>query len=137
MQARTAFHFLTLAVLLFLTMPSNCSAASLLPQFYKHSNSADLPCKSLLSHVWAGLKVKSLFVQARTAFHFLTLAVLLFLTMPSNCSAASLLPQFYKHSNSADLPCKSLPSHVWAGLKVKSLFVRARTAFHFLTLASS
>ena len=53
--------------------PKNCSAASLLPQFCKHSNSADLLRKSLLSHVWAGRKYKSFFVQARTAFLFPTL----------------------------------------------------------------
>ena len=33
-------------------MPMNCSAAKQLPQFYKHSKSADLLRKSLLSHVW-------------------------------------------------------------------------------------
>ena len=33
-------------------MPTNCSAAKQLPQFCKHSKSADLLCKSLLSHVW-------------------------------------------------------------------------------------
>jgi len=30
----------------------NCSVVSQLPQFFKHSKSADLLRKSLLSHVW-------------------------------------------------------------------------------------
>ena len=66
-------------------MPTNCSAAKQLPQFYKHSKSADLLRKSLLSTLrfgrcktnihWmfctsclAGPKFKILIVQARTAF---------------------------------------------------------------------
>ena len=66
-------------------MPTNCSAARQLTQFYKHSKSADLLRKSLLSTLrfgrcktnihWmfctsclAGPKFKSLIVQARTAF---------------------------------------------------------------------
>ena len=66
-------------------MPTNCSVAKQLPQFYKHSKSADLLRKSLLSTLrfgrcktnihWmfctsclAGPKFKSLIVQARTAF---------------------------------------------------------------------
>ena len=53
--------------------PTNCSAASLLPQFYKHSDSADLFHKSLLPHVCAGRKCYRLFVQARTAVTLSTL----------------------------------------------------------------
>ena len=37
---------------------------SALPQSYKHSDSADLLCKSLHPHVWAGLKLISLLMQA-------------------------------------------------------------------------
>ncbi len=52
---------------------TNCSAASLLPQFCKHSDSADLFHKSLLPHVCSGRKCYRLFVQARTAVTLSTL----------------------------------------------------------------
>ena len=42
--------------------------SKLLPQSSNHSESADLLCKSILPHVWAGSKFQNLIVQARTAF---------------------------------------------------------------------
>jgi hypothetical protein len=47
-----------------------CFIAMQFPQYYKHSESANLLCKLLLPHVWAGLKVKMLFVQAQSLLPF-------------------------------------------------------------------
>ena len=57
--------------------------------------------------------------------------------MPTNCSAARQLPQFYKHSKSADLLRKSLLSHVWRVPSSKALSCKHERLFDLLTLASS
>ena len=57
--------------------------------------------------------------------------------MPTNCSAAKQLPQFYKHSKSADLLRKSLLSHVWRVPSSKALSCKHERLFDLLTLASS
>ena len=106
-----------LFVPLLLIIPTNCSAASLLSQFFKHSNSADLLRKSLHSHVWAGRKYTKPFSCEHERLFVPPLLII-----PTNCSAASLLSQFFKHSNSADLLRKSLHSHVWAGRKYTKPF---------------
>ena len=54
-------------------MPTNCSAAKQLPQFYKHSKSADLLRKSLLSHVWRVPSSKALSCKHERLFDLLTL----------------------------------------------------------------
>ena len=56
--------------------------------------------------------------------------------MPTNCSAAKQLPQFYKHSKSADLLRKSLLSHVWRVPNSKTLSCKHERLFDLLTLAS-
>ena len=56
--------------------------------------------------------------------------------MPTNCSAAKQLPQFYKHSKSADLLRKSLLSHVWRVPSSKALSCKHERLFDLLTLAS-
>ena len=56
--------------------------------------------------------------------------------MPTNCSAAKQLPQFYKHSKSADLLRKSLLSHVWRVPSSKALSCKHERLFDILTLAS-
>ena len=56
---------------------------------------------------------------------------------PTNCYAATLLPQSSKYSKSADLLRKSLLPHVWADPKFKSLLLQAGTALEFGPLASS
>ena len=86
-------------------MPTNCSVAKQLPQFYKHSKSADLLRKLLLSTLrfgwcktnihWmfctsclAGPKFKSLIMQAWTAFWPFDpgiIFLLLFLFSMKNC----------------------------------------------------
>ena len=53
---------------LFLSRTYGLFCSKLLPQSSNHSESADLLCKSLLPHVWAGSKSPNLIVQARTAF---------------------------------------------------------------------
>ena len=55
----------------------------------------------------------------------------------ANCSAAKQLPQFYKHSKSADLLRKSLLSHVWRVPSSKALSCKHERLFDLLTLASS
>ena len=45
---------------------TDCFIVTQFSQSCKHEKSADLLCKSLLSHVWAGLKVQCLFVQAQS-----------------------------------------------------------------------
>ena len=57
--------------------------------------------------------------------------------MPANCSAAKQLPQFYKHSKSADLLRKSLLSHVLRVPSSKALSCKHERLFDLLTLASS
>ena len=57
--------------------------------------------------------------------------------MPANCSAAKQLPQFCKHSKSADLLRKSLLSHVWRVPSSKALSCKHERLFDLLTLASS
>ena len=57
--------------------------------------------------------------------------------MPTNCSAAKQLPQFCKHSKSADLLRKSLLSHVWRVPSSKALSCKHERLFDLLTLASS
>ena len=57
--------------------------------------------------------------------------------MPTNCSAARQLTQFYKHSKSADLLRKSLLSHVWRVPSSKALSCKHERLFDLLTLASS
>ena len=57
--------------------------------------------------------------------------------MPTTCSAAKQLPQFYKHSKSADLLRKSLLSHVWRVPSSKALSCKHERLFDLLTLASS
>ena len=57
--------------------------------------------------------------------------------MPTNCSAAKQLPQFYKHSKSADLLRKSLLSHVWRVPSSKALSCKHERLFDLLTLVSS
>ena len=136
-----------------------------------YSKSADLLRKSLLSTLRFGRcktnihwmfctsylacpKFKSLIVQARTAFWPFDPGIIwcwgqkVFCPqlMPTNCSAAKQLPQFYKHEKSADLLHKSLLSTLrfgrcktnihWmfctsclAGPKFKSLIMQAWTAF--------
>ena len=56
--------------------------------------------------------------------------------MPTNCSAAKQLPQFCKHSKSADLLRKSLLSHVWRVPSSKALSCKHERLFDLLTLAS-
>ena len=56
--------------------------------------------------------------------------------MPTNCSAAKQLPQFYKHSKSADLLRKSLLFHVWRVPSSKALSCKHERLFDLLTLAS-
>ena len=56
--------------------------------------------------------------------------------MPTNCSAARQLTQFYKHSKSADLLRKSLLSHVWRVPSSKALSCKHERLFDLLTLAS-
>lgn len=51
-------------------IPTNCSAASQLSQFYRHSDSADFPWKSPSPHVWAGHKVQAFSMQAWNAWTF-------------------------------------------------------------------
>ena len=67
-------------------------------------------------------------------FAFHALAILL---MPTNCSAAKQLPQFCKHSKSADLLRKSLLSHVWRVPSSKALSCKHERLFDLLTLAST
>ena len=55
-------------------MPTNCSAAKQLSQFCKHSKSADLLRKSLLSHVWRVPSSKALSCKHERLFDLLTLA---------------------------------------------------------------
>ncbi len=57
--------------------------------------------------------------------------------MPTNCSAAKQLPQFCKHSKSADLLRKSLLSHVWRVPSSKALSCKHERLFDLLTLVSS
>jgi len=57
--------------------------------------------------------------------------------MPTNCFAAKQLSQFYKHSKSADLLCKSLLSHVWRGPSSKAYSCKHEYLLNFLPLASS
>ena len=57
--------------------------------------------------------------------------------MPTNCSAAKQLPQFCKHSKSADLLRKSLLSHAWRVPSSKALSCKHERLFDLLTLASS
>ena len=57
--------------------------------------------------------------------------------MPMNCSAAKQLPQFCKHSKSADLLRKSLLSHVWRAPSSKALSCKHERLFDLLTLVSS
>ena len=47
--------------------------------------------------------------------------------MPTNCSAAKQLPQFYKHSKSAELLRRSLRSHVWRITRSKALSSKHET----------
>jgi hypothetical protein len=47
-----------------------CFIAAQFSQYCKHSESANLLRKLLLLHVWAGPKVKSLFVQAQSLLTF-------------------------------------------------------------------
>ena len=54
-------------------MPTNCSAAKQLSQFCKHSKSADLLRKSLLSHVWRVPSSKALSCKHERLFDLLTL----------------------------------------------------------------
>ena len=56
--------------------------------------------------------------------------------MPTNCSAAKQLPQFCKHSKSADLLRKSLLSHVLQVPSSKALSCKHERLFDLLTLAS-
>ena len=56
--------------------------------------------------------------------------------MPTNCSAARQLTQFYKHSKSADLLRKSLLSHVWRVPSSKFLSCKHERILELLTLAS-
>ena len=51
----------------------DCSAAMLLPQSSKHSKSADLLRKSLLSHVWRVPSSKALSCKHERLFDLLTL----------------------------------------------------------------
>ena len=89
-------------------------------------------------------KFKSLIVQARTAFWPFDTGIIwcwgqkVFCPqlMPTNCSAAKQLPQFYKHSKSADLLRKSLLSHVWRVPSSKALSCKHERLFDLLTLAS-
>ena len=57
--------------------------------------------------------------------------------MPTNCSAAKQLPQFYKHSKSADLLRKSLLFHVWRVPSSKALSCKHEQLFELETLVSS
>ena len=57
--------------------------------------------------------------------------------LPTNCSAVKQLPQFCKHSKSADLLRKSLLSHVWRVPSSKALSCKHERLFDLLTLASS
>ena len=65
-------------------MPTNCSAAKQLPQFCKHSKSADLLRKSLLSHVWRVPSSKALSCKHERLFDLLTLALLFYCSFPSS-----------------------------------------------------
>ena len=57
--------------------------------------------------------------------------------MPTNCSAAKQLPQFCKHSKSADLLRKSLLSHVWRVPSSKALSCKHERLFDLWTLVAS
>jgi hypothetical protein len=50
---------------------THCSIAAQFLQCCKYSESANLLRKLLLPHIWAGLKVKTLFVQAQSILTFL------------------------------------------------------------------
>lgn len=54
-------------------MPSHCFAI-LLTQYYKHEESVDLLCKSLLPHVWRVPSSKALSCKHERLFDLLTLA---------------------------------------------------------------
>ena len=84
-DTRIASHFIAPAILM---MPANCSAAKQLPQFCKHSKSADLLRKSLLSHVWRVPSSKALSCKHERLFDLLTLASLcrIRLSIPRKCS---------------------------------------------------
>ena len=56
--------------------------------------------------------------------------------MPTNCSAAKQLPQFYKHSQSADLLRKSILSYIWRVPSSKALSCKHEQLFDLLTLVS-
>ena len=53
-----------------------------------------------------------------------------------NCSVVSQLPQFFKHSKSADLLRKSLLSHVWRVKRSKPYSCKHEWHFDLLTLVS-
>ena len=72
-------------------MPTNCSAAKQLPQFCKHSKSADLLRKSLLSHVWRVPSSKALSCKHERLFDLLTLASSSYL-FTSSCAAPQAFP---------------------------------------------
>ena len=63
-------------------MLTNCSAVKQLSQFYKHSKSADLLRKSLLSHVWRIPSSKALSCKHERLFELLTLASYNFVEWP-------------------------------------------------------
>ncbi len=136
--ARTAasLEWNSLIHLLFVIPKRIATLLSQLTQFSKHSDSADLLRKSLLPHVWAGLKCSCFFVPTRTAasLEWNSLIHLLFVIPKRIATLLSQLTQFSKHSDSADLLRKSLLPHVWAGLKCSCFFVPARTAASLETL---
>jgi hypothetical protein len=52
------------------TDATHCCIATQFSQCCKYSESANLLRKLLLPHIWAGLKVKTLFVQAQSLLTF-------------------------------------------------------------------
>ncbi len=86
-------------------MPTNCSAAKQLSQFCKHSKSADLLRKSLLSHVWRVPSSKALSCEHERLFDLLTLAHHL-----------KIYPAYYPDRFPPE-PAADTP--VWSGNRVK------------------
>ena len=66
-------------------IPTNCSVASQLPQFYIYSESTDLLRKSFLPHIWRVPKSKVFSCKAWTPFDFWTLVSLYVTTMLQFC----------------------------------------------------
>ena len=115
-------------------MPTNCSAAKQLPQFCKHSKSADLLRKSLLSHVWRVPSSKALSCKHERLFDpgiivlrlKDALRIVPYFVLPQSC------PIFAYHGACAPLLC----SYRGGSLSHKTTPVQAHRGFRLLTLAS-